>query len=500
MLKKFFKFSLIGCIYSLSYAEGSVFQQMDNQIGLGYSYVNSNAYNPSNPFNKTTVTNSSNLNLHLEQLFDSNVWLAVDGSFAFSASQNYSGGYSYDTQSFGFPAGISAKGGYSFNWEDIGLQVIPYATLGRVLNYNGTALADSGFVNSFYNMYGGGARVEYVFIPGASVYFDQSIAYMQDPTGNYFNQSSISYTSTLGARYNVTKYFQLGLQGSINYMSMFNQSLGYDPLAHNYYNTDQLSYSGLINFAYLFDSDQSASNLDLNTYRNGLLANFDNSYSVGIGFANVTNSYAGGSNPNISSYVNYFNFGVSHLFDNNVWANINAQLINGINQSNVPPGRVNSNVPTYIGFPGSVTSNVGYAFGFSGADFQIIPYLNAGVIMSLNSYNVRQNGNLMNAISQDMYLQYGGGARLEYAFVDDWQIYGDQLLAQMQDRSPLSVNAWRSTSSLGINYNPVSRLQLGVKGFYDIITPEGSTNNPNYGYMALQQNSLGVQFDVGLRY
>jgi hypothetical protein len=70
----------------------------------------------------------------------------------------------------------------------------------------------------------------------------------------------------------------------------------------------------------------------------------------------------------------------------------------------------------------------------------------------------------------------------------------------MQDRSPLSVNAWRSTSSLGINYNPVSRLQLGVKGFYDIITPEGSTNNPNYGYMALQQNSLGVQFDIGLRY
>lgn len=491
---------LFGGISSIAFAEGSIFQQMDNQFGVGYSYVSSNAYNPNNPSGLSITTNSSNLNLHIEQLFDSNAWLAVDGSIAFSASQNSSAGYGYEIQSFGFPASLSGKGGYSFNWEDIGLQLIPYAMLGRMLNYNGVAIAGGGFVNSFYNMYGGGGRVEYVFVPGASVYFDQSVAYMQDPEASSINQSSMSYTSTLGLRYNVTNHFQLGLQGAINYMYMLDQSAGYNSLAYTYLNTNQLTYSGLINFAYLFDNDQSASSFSLDSYHNSRLANFDNSYSIGMGFANVTNSYSGGSRSNISSYVNYFNLGVSHLFDNNVWANLNAQLINGMNQDNLPPGRVGRYVPTYVGFPGNVTSNVGYAFASDHGDFQVIPYINAGLIMNMNSYNVRQNGSLMDAISQDMYLQYGGGGRLEYAFTDDWQIYGDQLLAQMQDRSPLAINAWRSTSSLGINYNPVSRLQLGVKGFYDMITPEGSTNNANYGYMALQQGSLGLQFDVGLRY
>jgi hypothetical protein len=235
------------------------------------------------------------------------------------------------------------------------------------------------------------------------------------------------------------------------------------------------------------------------TIPNSLLAAFDNSYSVGMGWVNSTNSYKGGSAPNIGSSMNYLNFNVGHLFENNVWANINAQLVNNISQTNIPAGRINSSVPTYIGFPGNVTFDVGY--GFQAENFQIIPYADAGLIMNMNSYNVRTNTNIMNAISQDMYLQYGFGGRAEYAINNFWQIYADQLIAGMDDRSSLGINAWRSTSSLGVKINPVSKLQLGLKGFYDRITPSGDAYSASSnGYVPAQQSSLGMQLDIGLRY
>lgn len=489
-------------------SENNIFQGLDNQIALGYSYVTMNATNPnSNTANATTNTN--NLNLHLEQLFDNNVWLSIDGSFTFNASQNkaVSGGFSYNTQEFGFPASISANGGYSFNWPSIGLQVIPYATIGRALNYNGMSIAQNSFTNSYLNEYGGGARIEYAFAKDASIYFDQSIDYLQDPNNGENNQSMMSYTSLLGVKYNVNRYFQIGAQGMMSQSNLTNSSLGYDPVSLTYRNTAQTTYGGMLNFAYLYNNDQLMSNLtaggssNSSALPNSLLAAFDNSYSVGMGWVNSTNNYKGGSAPSIDSSMNYLNFNVAHLFDNNVWANINAQLVNNISQTNIPAGRVNSSVPTYIGFPGNVTFDVGYGFQAFDSGFQIIPYANAGVIMNMNSYNVRNNSSIMNAISQDMYLQYGFGGRAEYAINNFWQIYADQLIAGMDDRSSLGINAWRSTSSLGVKINPVSKLQLGLKGFYDRITPSGDAfNNGTNSYVPAQQNSLGMQLDIGLRY
>ena len=494
-------------------AENELFQGLDNQIGLGYSYNTLHAYNPN--YNGSNVdTTSSNLNLHLEQLFDSNVWLAVDGSFAFKANQNSPGnvGFSDNTQEFGFPASISAKGGYSFNWikDNQGIQVVPYLTIGRMLNYNGMSIAQNTFTQSYLNLYGGGARVEYAFAKDASIYFDQSIGYLQDPNSTSqgeYNQSAMSYTSLLGIKYNVTPYFQIGVQGMFNQTNLIDDSVGYNPITYSYQNTAQSSFGGMLNFAYLYNNDQLMSNLtaggssNSSALPNSLLAAFDNSYSVGMGWVNSTNNYKGGSAPSIDSSMNYLNFNVAHLFDNNVWANINAQLVNNISQTNIPAGRVNSSVPTYIGFPGNVTFDVGYGFQAFDSGFQIIPYANAGVIMNMNSYNVRNNSSIMNAISQDMYLQYGFGGRAEYAINNFWQIYADQLIAGMDDRSSLGINAWRSTSSLGVKINPVSKLQLGLKGFYDRITPSGDAfNNGTNSYVPAQQNSLGMQLDIGLRY
>ncbi|MDD3266982.1 MAG: hypothetical protein PHC75_07390 [Burkholderiales bacterium] len=489
-------------------SDNQLFQSFDNSIGLGYSYTSMRAYNPDYSSNNIT-TNSSNLALHLERLFDNNIWMSIDGSFAFKASQSGQdwAGFSTNTQSFGFPASISAKGGYSFNWSNIGLQVIPYAQLGRELNYNGFAISNDNFSGSYLNQYALGGRLEYIFLPEASIYLDQSIGYLQDPNGGdaSTNQSAMNYTTLLGIKYNATNYFQISAQGMFSQTNLINSNqIGYEPLSYDWRNTSQSTFGGMLMFSYLYNNDQLLSkftgNSSVSPSAKYLTTMFDNSYSFGMGFLSSNNHYSSGNNPSINSKVNYFNFNVTHEFENSVWAQINAQLMNSITQDNIPAGRVNASTPTYIGFPGNVTTNAGYAF-HGNDNFTVIPYGDLGVIMNMNSYNVRNNSSITNAISKDMYLQYGAGAKVEYAFNDMWQIYADQLLASMYDMSSLNINAWRSTTSVGAVINPYSLLQVGVKGFYDSVNPTGNTFDPqSNSFIPANQNSLGLQFDIGLRY
>lgn len=488
-----------------SESANQLFQNLDNSVGIGYNYTTMHSYNPNYAGNNVT-TNSSNLALHLERLFDSNVWMAIDGSFAFKASQSGQdwAGFSSNTQSFGFPASISGKAGYSFNWSNVGLQVIPYAQIGRQLNYNGYAIFNNGFADSYLNQYAFGGRVEYVFVPSASIYFDQSIGYLQDPSNNAINLSSMNYVTQLGIKYNVTDYFQIAAQGMFSQTNLINANqISYDSVSYDYRNTNQYSLGGMLMFSYLYNHDQLFNKISdiANPSRSKYLTTaFDNSYSLGFGFLNAHNSYSSGSNGTIDSNVNYLNFNVTHEFDNQVWSQINAQLITSINQDNVPAGMVNSLTPTYIGFPGNVMLNNGYAF-HPVDSFAVIPYLNLGVLMNMNSYNLRTNDSITSAISSDMYLQYGAGAKAEYAVNNFWQIYAEQLIANMHDRSSLDINAWRSTTSIGAVINPYSILQIGVKGFYDSINPTANTYSPqNNSYVPATQNSLGMQFDIGLRY
>jgi hypothetical protein len=175
--------------------------------------------------------------------------------------------------------------------------------------------------------------------------------------------------------------------------------------------------------------------------------------------------------------------------------------MNNISQTNIQSGIVNATVPTYIGFPGNITGNVGYGFQAFDSGFQVIPFANLGMIMNMNSYNIRSNSSIMGAISQDRYMQYGLGARLEYAIDNFWQIYGSELFAGMNDQSPLGINAMRSTTALGVKINPGSVLQFGLSGYYDLISPQGNsystiTNSP----VAAKQSTVGGQFDIGIRY
>ena len=481
---------------SLALAE-NLFQGLDNQIGVGYGYTSTTTYNPSFSGTQNTTTSSS-ANFHLEQLFDNNIWLASNASFVVKAQQTGPSGIGI--QELNFPTSLNLKGGYSFKWSTAnhGLEVIPYLTLGRSLNYNGLTIPQNGFVASYYNLYGGGVRLEYAFVKNASVFFDQTLGYLNDPSTNEYNLSAVSYNSILGIRYNVSDHLQLGAQASFNQTNLANAgSIGYSPQTFNYLNTAQSSYGGLISLAYLFDHGGSGSG---GGSRNELLAAFDNNYSFGIGIANSQNSYLSGTKPVIATNLTTFNLAATHLFENNVWANLNGQLINSLSQTNTGSGFVNSHVPTYNGFPGNAQANVGYAFALNAAAVQFIPYLNGGILMNINSYTLRSNSSLIEAISHDMYLQYGLGARAEYAINNYIQIYLDQMLAELNDQSTLGINGWSSNSQLGARFNVWDKLQLGISGFYTQFTPSGNTTSSTGVNYAAAQQTLGTQFSIGIAY
>ncbi|MCC2625558.1 MAG: hypothetical protein K0R14_1431 [Burkholderiales bacterium] len=481
--------------------ENLLFQNLDNQISIGYGYTTMNAYNPN--FSSTNyTTNASSINVHLEQLFDSNVWLAVDGGFLFSANQSGNSDFSFggSTRSFGIPGSLTGKAGYSFNWSELGLQVIPYLTSGAILNYNGSSFTYDGFADSYYILYGGGARIEYAITPDLSVFFDQMVGYLDSQGTPVVNQSAMNYISTLGIRYNVTDVFQIGLRGTLNQLDTVN-NIGADTASLIYRNTNQTSYGGIISFAYLYNSKYGNSFDNYENFFDMQLAHFDNSYNINYGFLHSTNSYSGGGLPTINSSLNTLSIDFTHLFSSNIWLQLNGGLITAINQANVPPGLTFTITPTYAGFPGSVGFNLGYAVTFPDVHMQVIPYFNGAMDVNINSYNIKTSSSLSYILQHDLYLQYGAGARFEYAPTKKWFIYADQLFAELNDRSTTNVDSWRSTTSLGTKYNIAKNVMLGISGFYDIITPTGTTYNPSAGInYALQQNTLGGLVSVGVNY
>jgi hypothetical protein len=475
---------------------------MDNQIYIGYGYSSANAYNPQYATTSQTTTSSS-ANFGVEQLFNNNVWLSMDGSFIYSASQTTldNGLPSFTAvQNIGLPGAVSGKVGYSFNSSNIGLQVIPYLTTGVMLNYNGASLLNNGFMNSYYVLYGGGARAEYVVLPNRmSIYFDQMVGYLSDH-GNYtISQSAMDYNSVLGVRYNVTNHLQLGLQGSLDQINFTGgQNVGYNPNTRTPSNTNQTNYGGMFTVAYLFDN---TADYNLHSYGNQYLAKFDNNYSLGYGFANSNNSYSAGNLSTIGSSLSFLNLEATHLFDNNVWAKINGQLITSMTQTNIPNGMVASKTPTYLGFPGSATADVGYAFVLPNTDVQLIPYINGGIIANINSYNANENTSISYVLSHDYFAQYGVGGRAEHAVNQYWQLYFDQLFAMMNDRSSMGLNAWRSTSTIGTKVNLTNAFQVGLSGFYDAINPTSNTTNITTGVnYAAQQNTYGGIVSIGISY
>ena len=202
------------------------FQEFDRQMSLGYGTYQMTLQNGAG---NQTLQQSQFLNLEVERLFDVGVWADVNatlnlatnslGNKAIGTGQGNSGIAGVP----GMPAsqdpnlgGVNLKVGYAFPLLCQHLQLTPYALLGRSTNLAMSAIVGNGYSNVtndyFYN--GGiGGRVEYRINKTFDVYFDQNMVYNWDqsgPTAGMMPQNVMTFTSTLGAKFNIVKNLQLG--------------------------------------------------------------------------------------------------------------------------------------------------------------------------------------------------------------------------------------------------------------------------------------------------
>lgn len=489
-------FLLIGAFCN-SYADDinlRQFQNFDDQISLSYGYSSSKLTNANNSYITQSSYNQT-LGLDVEKLYDNHVWFNVNGSFDIKTTQsNNNQPFIGSVQNLGFPASLTGKVGYSFPIVNR-LQIVPYATTGLMLNYNGVNIPEVGFNNSYYYLMGGGAFVEFIAIEDKlSFYFDQKIAYLADQSGITYNQDAMNYVSTLGLKYNAGDKVQLGLEGSYNQISLLNANAGFDPVTYSSRNNNQSTWGGLLSIGYLYDKkNNTASNTGNIAAIDDSFRDFDNVYSLGYGYSVSHNS-------NVKTNLNYLELDINHLFDNQVWLNLNGQLATNISQVNAIDTRYSNYAPTYLTYPGSATTSLGYAFVLIDDKLQLIPYANAGIVMNINAYTISENQSVSEQLAKDMYFQYGAGGRLEYTLNQDFQVYYDQLFAGLSDRSGLGLGLFKSNSVIGINYHVYEPLQVGFALNYENLSSTGTPSSQVPQPVLLNQSTFGGLISLGLRY
>lgn len=197
------------------------FQAFDNQVSIGYGITQNTTTGYGGGANY--VSTSNNVNLEGERLLNNGVWVDLNANMTFGqGSTSTTNGFQAQPVTNNY--GLNGKVGYAFPFLGQHLLVTPYATAG--LNNNGVAGtygtgtqasgASQSTANQFYYTGGAGGRIEYRINRTIEVYADQNVAYNWDQTG-YSNgmqpQNMYSYTSTLGAKFNIVKDFQLGVRG-----------------------------------------------------------------------------------------------------------------------------------------------------------------------------------------------------------------------------------------------------------------------------------------------
>lgn len=474
-----------------------MFQNMDNMLSIGYGYTHNTAYNSHN-LAAAEKTQFNSINLHLEELFSKNFWLAIDGGFTFKANSNSDYVTIGQIQYLGIPANLTGKAGYSINSNRFGIAITPYLSSGIILNYNLVTIPNNGFSSSYYTLYGGGARIEYIPVSHLSIFFDQLIGYLYDNASSNLKLNAIDYNSTIGIKYNITNHLQTNIQAGFNQITILPYTINSNNIGFQNNNNNQTSYTIMASVAYLFNKTDDHA---LHNYFNQVLAKFDNTYSIGYGIAASKNAYSSGVLPTINGSNAFLNVEFMHLFDNNIWTRINGEIITHQSQSNTSSKGIAKLAPTYIGTPGSANINAGYAITSTKIDAQIIPYLNAGIIANINAYNAEESAKISYILAHDFLSQYGAGFRTEYAVNSRFQLYFDQLFAKLNDYSIMGLRAWRSTSTVGGKFNITKNFWLGLNSFYDSINPTSTIYNPaaNINYAA-KQTVIGGLLSIGVNY
>jgi hypothetical protein len=208
------------------------FQEFDDQYDVGFGVSNVTL---SNGGGQQSLQQSQFITLDVERLFDVGIWMDVNanlvlsqnslGSQATGTGMGNSGINGYP----GMPAsqdpnfgGVNAKVGYAFPIIPEHLQLTPYVLGGRNTNLAMSSIVSNGYANvtnDYYYTGGIGGRLEYRINKYILVYADQLASYNWDqsaPVGGIPPQNNMIWKSTLGAKFNLVKNLQVGLQGFYN--------------------------------------------------------------------------------------------------------------------------------------------------------------------------------------------------------------------------------------------------------------------------------------------
>lgn len=236
----------------------SQFQAFDNQVSIGYGMQTQSTTALGGGNNN--VSSSNIIQLEGERLLNNGIWINLDAQMVFgqgtTTTGNGAGSFPQTQQPVQNNYGFNGKVGYAFPLAGEHLLVTPYATAG--LNNNGI-VGDYGngattrnpstttTANQFYYTGGIGARIEYRINHVVELYADQSAAYNWDQTGYVGGiqpQNMYAYTSTLGAKFNVVKDFQIGVKGFYQNYQM--DSSSGNPTGAGAYPQPQTGVGGLV--------------------------------------------------------------------------------------------------------------------------------------------------------------------------------------------------------------------------------------------------------------
>ncbi|MBP9743194.1 MAG: hypothetical protein KBD37_07550 [Burkholderiales bacterium] len=211
------------------------FGQFENEYNIGYGYQTGQLIDGNQ---NTSNFSAQSINLEVERLFDVGIWLDGNFNMVTDYSQPNLGALNGGDGSgdpFGqdpFMFSLTFKVGYAFEVVNHKLQLIPYVLAGRTVNWaTSTVLANGGenLSNDYFYTGGLGGRISYRINPTILVYADELYAYNWDNSGaiksiqsnpdlygKSYAATNYTFTSTLGAKFNVYRDLQLGVSGFWN--------------------------------------------------------------------------------------------------------------------------------------------------------------------------------------------------------------------------------------------------------------------------------------------
>lgn len=228
--------TLLAFSYATAFAlDNSGFQEFDNQYNVGYSFGQMMLANGAN--NQTSLHNQT-MDLEVEHLFDNGVWFDVTGSLLMStyavgnsgATGAGQGGDGVGTTQNPMFAGVNGKVGYAFPLLSNNLQLISYGLIGYNTNLAASTMLANNLAsinNDFFRTLGAGARLEYRINRTFDLYADQNLVYNWDisnPQSGIAPQNNMVFTTTIGAKFNIYRALQLGVNTFYNNYQYVNAS------------------------------------------------------------------------------------------------------------------------------------------------------------------------------------------------------------------------------------------------------------------------------------